>query len=530
MRQSDWISYMELLKDVNYKKMITNRILVTVLMILLEFLLMIGIFWKMVQYSGYIMIFFSFLSGLYVVYLMCKDGNASYRIGWILVILGLPPFGAFIYMLWGDKKPSKKLQRKLKRSYLTFADFCEKNSQLYEKLEAENPRIAATARYIKKASSYPLWDNTKVTYYAVGEHMFEAMLEAIKEAKHYIFLEYFIVEEGKMWGRMLEALLQKAKEGVEIRMLYDDMGSVTVLPFGYAKKIEKMDPHIKCIPFNPVVPFLAMVMNNRDHRKILVVDGETGFTGGINIADEYINERERFGHWKDNGLRLVGGGVLNLAVMFMEMWNASSNQKLTVSQYLSPYVRNCSVEEEATCAGYVQPYGDDPLDDENVGEDVYLEVLNQAKDYVYITTPYLILDDELKRALIMAAKRGVDVRIITPGIPDKKLVFRLTRANYLPLLEAGIQIYEYTPGFIHAKSFLSDDRVGVVGTINLDYRSLYLHFECGVWMYDVPALCDLKKDICDTMKKSRKIRKEDVHTKTIGRLFDGLLRIMAPLL
>lgn len=521
---------MELLKDVNYKKMITSRILVTAIMIFLEFLLMLGVFWKMVQYSGYIMMFFSFLSGLYVIYLICKDGNASYRIGWILVILALPPFGAFIYMLWGDKKPSKKLQRKLKRSYAAFADFCDKNNHLYEALETKNPRIAATARYIKKASSYPLWDNTAVTYYSVGEAMFEAMLNAIKEAKHYIFLEYFIVEEGKMWGRMLEALLQKAKEGVEIRMLYDDMGSVAVLPFGYAKKFEKMDSHIKCIPFNPVVPFLAMVMNNRDHRKILVVDGCVGFTGGINLADEYINERERFGHWKDNGLKLVGGGVLNLAVMFMEMWNASSNEKLTIKKYLEPVSERISMDGDMVCKGYVQPYGDDPLDDENVGEDVYLEILNQAKEYVYITTPYLILDDELKRALIMAAKRGVDVRIITPGIPDKKIVFRLTRANYLPLLEAGVQIYEYAPGFIHAKSFLSDDCVGVVGTINLDYRSLYLHFECGVWMYDAPALFDLKSDFVATMEKSRKIRKEDVHTKTIGRLFDGLLRVMAPLL
>lgn len=515
---------MELLKDVNYKKMITNRIVVTAFMIILELLLLLGIFWRTVQYSGYIMMFFSLLSVLYAIYLVCKDGNASYRIGWILVILALPPFGCFIYMLWGDKKPSKRLQHKLRRSYAGFTDFSEKNAALYKALEAENPRVAATTHYIKKTSSYPLWNNTEVTYYATGETMFEAMLEAIKQAKHYIFLEYFIVEEGVMWGRMLEALLEKAREGVEIRMLYDDMGSVTLLPFGYAKKLEKMDPHIKCIPFNQVVPFLAMVMNNRDHRKILVVDGHTGFTGGINLADEYINERERFGHWKDTGVKLVGEGVFNLAVMFMEMWNASGTEKLTEKKYLS----NVDINVEA--AGFVQPYGDDPLDNENVGEDVYLEILNQAQEYVYITTPYLILDDELKSAFIRAAKRGVDVRIITPGIPDKKIIFRLTRANYLPLIEAGVQIYEYTPGFVHAKSFLADDKMGVVGTINLDYRSLYLHFECGVFMYDVPALADLKKDMQDLMDMSHKINKGDVHTKAIGRLFDGLLRVLAPLL
>ncbi len=522
---------MELLKDINYKKVITSRIAVTVIMILLELLLLFSVFWKTVQYSGYLLMLFSFLSGLYVIYLVCKDGNASYRIGWILVILALPPFGCFIYMLWGDKKPSKKLATKLKRAYAAFADFSEKNTELYEKLEQENPRAAATANYIKRTSSYPLWNNTSVTYFSSGESMLEAMIEAVKEAKHYIFLEFFIVEEGKMWGQLLEALLQKAKEGVTIRMLYDDMGSVALLPFGYAKKLEAMDPHIKCIPFNPVVPFLAMVMNNRDHRKILVVDGYIGFTGGVNLADEYINERKKFGHWKDTGVKLVGDGASNLSVMFMEMWNACGSEKLTAKEYLDSYFeKQSNALKHPEPNGYVQPYGDDPLDDENVGEDVYLEILNQAKDYVYITTPYLILDDELKKALIMAAKRGVDVRIITPGIPDKKVVFRLTRANYLPLLEAGVHIYEYTPGFIHAKSFLSDDNVGVVGTINLDYRSLYLHFECGVWMYGVSALSDLKQDMLETMAQSQKIKQEDVHTKTFGKLFDGLLRVMAPLL
>ena len=520
---------MELLKDINYKKMITSRIVVTVIMIFLELLLLFGVFWRAVQYSGYVMMLFSFLSGLYVIYLVCKDGNASYRIGWMLVILALPPFGVFIYMLWGDKKPSKKLERKLRRSYAAFAEFSEKNAALYDALEKENPRVAATTRYIQKTSTAPLWDKTAVTYYAIGEDMFEAMLESIEQAKHYIFLEYFIVEEGKMWGRMLEALLKKAKEGVEIRMLYDDMGSVALLPFGYAKKLEKMDPHFKCIPFNPVVPFLAMVMNNRDHRKILVVDGEVGFTGGINLADEYINEREKYGHWKDTGLKLVGGAVLNLAVMFMEMWNASSKEKLTEKKYLAD-LPTFDFSSECAPKGFVQPYGDDPLDNENVGEDVYLEILNQAEHYVYITTPYLILDDEMKSALMRAAKRGVDVRIITPGVPDKKVIFRLTRANYLPLLEAGVQIYEYTPGFVHAKSFLADDKMGVVGTINLDYRSLYLHFECGAFMYDVPALLDLKKDMLEMFDMSHRIRKEDVHTKPLGRLFDGLLRVMAPLL
>ncbi len=518
---------MQLLKDINYKKVITSRITVTAMMILLELGLLLGIFWRAVQYSWLILGAFSLLSILYVFYLLLKDDNASYRMGWILFIVLLPPFGAFIYMLWGDKKPGKKLQSRLNLSYLSMEKYLEDEEETCKALAEVSHRAVATARYIKKTSRYPVHRNTGVQYYPVGEAMFESMLADLKKAKHFIFLEYFIVQEGEMWGRMLEVLLEKAREGVEIRMLYDDMGSVALLPFGYAKKLEGMDPHIKCIPFNPVVPFLAMVMNNRDHRKILVIDGYIGYTGGVNLSDEYINAVERFGHWKDTGVRLMGDGVWNLTVMFMEMWNACSEAKLTPEKHR---VDTYTHEVPECTEGFVLPYGDDPLDDERVGEDVYLEILHQAKKYVYIMTPYLILDDEMKRALVMAAKRGVDVRIVTPGIPDKKIIFRLTRANYLPLLDAGVKIYEYTPGFVHAKSFICDDTVGVVGTINLDYRSLYLHFECAVWMYKVPALMDLKRDTLETIEQARMIYKEDVHTQGVGAVFDGLLRIMAPLL
>ena len=518
---------MQLLKDINYKKVITSRILVTGIMILLELGMLVNIFWKAVRYSGLLLALFYILSVLYVLYLVAKDDNASYRMGWILVILSMPPFGAFLYMLWGDKKPSKKLHSKLQLSYQEMEAYLEDDEATCEALAEVSERAIATSRYIRHASRYPVHRNTQVTYYPLGEEMFEAMLEELRAAKHFIFLEYFIVEEGEMWGKILEILLQKAKEGVEIRMIYDDMGSVALLPFGYWKKLEEMDSHIKCIPFNRVVPFLAMVMNNRDHRKLLVVDGHTGFTGGINLADEYINRRYKFGHWKDTGVKLVGEGVWNLTAMFIEMWNACSEEKLMPQDYKADeYI----LEQTISCEGFVQPFGDDPLDKENVGEDVYIEILSQAKRYVYIMTPYLILDDEMKRSLVMAAKRGVDVRIITPGIPDKKTVFRLTRANYLPLLDAGVKIYEYAPGFLHAKAFLCDDTVGVVGTINLDYRSLFLHFENAVWMYKVPALEDLKRDFWDTLEKSRMIYKKDVHSKGMGAIINGILRVMAPLM
>ncbi len=518
---------MQLLKDINYRKMITNRIIVTAIMVIMEFALLISLMARVIRHSALILNIFYVIGFLYVVYLMCKDENASYRTGWLLIILVLPPFGTLLYMLWGDKKPSRKLSAKLEEAYKESERFLDVGEAAYQELEKDSPRMAATARYLKKTSHYPLYQNTHVTYYPVGEVLLEAMLAEMEKAKHFIFLEFFIVEEGEMWGRMLEVLLRKAKEGVEIRMLYDDMGSVALLPFGYSRKLEEMDPHIKCIPFNPVVPFLAMVMNNRDHRKILVVDGHTGFTGGVNLADEYINVKKRYGHWKDTGIRLMGDGVWSLTVMFMEMWNACSKDKLSYEQQR---IHLQSYKNEEICEGFVLPFGDNPLDNESVGEDTYMEIINQAKKYVYIITPYLILDDEMRRALVMAAKRGVDVRILTPGIPDKKIVFRLTRANYLPLLKAGVKIYEYTPGFVHAKSFVSDDRVGVVGTINLDYRSLFLHFECGVWMYKVPALADLKRDTLEAIQQSHRMFEEDVHARGWGRLFDGMLRIMAPLM
>lgn len=438
-----------------------------------------------------------------------------------------PILGLLLYLIFGRSNITKHTRRQMDKVNREVSKGLYQTPEALQQLQEEDESVYRQSKYINDWADFPLYKNTATKYYKSGEEMFSDMLEALENAGQFIFLEYFIVEEGEMWGKILEILLQKAKEGVEIRMLYDDMGSVALLPFGYARKLEEMDPHIKCIAFNRVVPFVAMVMNNRDHRKILVIDGHTGFTGGVNLADEYINVKERFGHWKDTGVKLVGEAVWNLSAMFIEMWNACTDAKLSPDAYK---VKELPFTQEEPCEGFVQPYGDDPLDDENVGEDVYIEILNQAQKYVYIMTPYLILDDEMKRALVVAAKRGVDVRIMTPGIPDKRMVFRLTRANYLPLLEAGVKIYEYTPGFLHAKAFLCDDVSGVVGTINLDYRSLFLHFENAVWMYKVPALADLKKDMLETMERARMVYKEDVHTRGFGILLDGLLRIMAPLL
>ena len=336
-------------------------------------------------------------------------------------------------------------------------------------------------------------------------------------------MEYFIVSEGEMWEEVLKILKQKADEGLDVRMIYDDMGCVTLLPGGYFKWLEKCG--IKCMAFNPVIPFFSLVMNNRDHRKILDIDGHTAFTGGINLADEYINKKVRFGYWKDTGVRLKGEGVWNFTEMFLEMWNAFRKEDTDISCF-KPHVYH---PEPFEGEGFVQPYTDSPLDNETIAENVYLDILNQAKKYVYIFTPYLIVDDVMRNALCMAAKRGVDVRIVTPGTPDKPTIFRLTRSNYPPLLRAGIRIYEYTPGFIHAKSYISDDEFGVVGSVNMDFRSLYLHFECATLLYRTSGLKELKKDSLDTIEVSREITLKDCKQGIIGGLFDSVLRVFAPL-
>ncbi len=311
---------------------------------------------------------------------------------------------------------------------------------------------------------------------------------------------------------------------MDVRITFDDVGSINKTPKRFISSLAQHG--IKVLPFNPLTPIASLIYNNRDHRKILVIDGYIGYSGGFNIADEYINEVVRFGHWKDTGIRLEGHAVWNFTVMFLNMWNAF---KKTEEDYETFRPHICHPEEFGS-DGIIQPYSDSPLDDENMGENVYLEILSQAEDYVYIFTPYLIIDNEMQTALSLAAKRGVDVRIVTPAIPDKKMVFRLTRSYYRPLIKAGVRIYEYTPGFIHAKSYLSDDRIGVVGTINMDYRSLFLHFECGTLMIGCEALYDLKRDCVNTFSLSKEIHHEDCRRGFFGVLFDGVLRVLSPLL
>ena len=355
--------------------------------------------------------------------------------------------------------------------------------------------------------------------------MFPDMIEALKGARHFIFMEYFIVEEGSMFNEIADILEQKVKEGVDVRFIYDDVGCVNTLPPKYFKKLEARG--ISCVTFNPFLPLISTVMNNRDHRKIFVVDGNIGFTGGINLADEYVNLTSRFGYWKDCGIRIEGEAVWNLTVMFLEMWNFIKRSSEDYSAFLP------SVYQQEVCPsdGFVQPYGDSPLDMENVGENIYLNIIGSAKNYVYIYTPYLIIDHEMLITLCNAAKRGVDVRIVTPGIPDKKTVYLLTQSYYRPLLEAGVKIYQYTPGFIHSKCFVCDDEIATVGSINLDFRSLFLHFECGVFLYGSTAVMQVKEDCLETFEVSEEMDVSFCKNRPFPvRIIQSLMRLVAPLL
>ncbi len=501
---------------------IFNPLVITGLLILIQFLYFVVLLFNFMAYSAWITIAFLLGSVVMCLYIIWRDDNPAYKIGWIIAICLLPILGTTMYIFFGNKRPARPLKKKLE----PMEKLHRKDLQQTASLEGvECPRTKDTLRYIANYGPYPAWENTKNKYYSLGDKAFPELLEDLEKAEHFIFMEYFIVAEGKMWSAIADVLKRKASEGLDVRLIYDDFGTLPVTPMAFAKELRKAG--IKVMAFNPMKPIASLVYNNRDHRKMTIIDGHTCYTGGFNLADEYINEIVRFGHWKDSGLRLEGDGVWNYTVMFLTMWNAFVPTEETFDGF-RPHGHH--PEPFTGDGGIVQPYSDTPLDDENVGENVYLEIISQAKEYVYIFTPYLVIDNEMLTALSMAAKRGVDVRIVTPGIPDKKMVFRLTRSYYRPLLKAGVRIYEYTPGFIHAKSYLCDDHIGVVGTINMDYRSLYLHFECATMMVGCEALKDLKEDCFNTFEKSREIQEDQIKHNFFGILFDGLLRVMSPMM
>ena len=504
-------------------RFITQRVVITALLIVLQALLLFGFIWKLDNYFVYFYAGSVLLSLLITLGIINSKSNPAYKIAWLIPILLFPVFGGLIYLLFGSDRTGRYLRKKL-QGIGTEMDNVIGEAHRRSGAEQLPPDAANQSRYISHYAYCPPYQNTTTEYLPLGEVKFERMVEELKKAKHYIFLEYFIIQEGKMWNTILDILRQKAAEGVDVRVIYDDMGCIMILPTGYDRTLEQMG--IKCRIFNPFVPILSSRFNTRDHRKICVIDGNVGFTGGINLADEYINAYEKHGHWKDTSILLKGEAVFNLTVMFLSMWDY-----LDGTTGKTDYSRYYPTVWDENAKGYVQPFADNPLDDEAVGETVYLNLINKAKRYVYITTPYLILSSEMLTALTSAAKCGVDVRIITPHIPDKWYVHAVSRSHYQPLIEAGVKIYEYTPGFIHAKTFVVDDDYAVVGTINLDYRSLYLHFECAVWMYQTPSVAQVRDDFFKTQQISQEITLEECRSLSFPRrLGRSVLRVFAPLM
>lgn len=512
---------MKILKKEWFKVLFRRRVVVS-LLIIIQVVFFCYVMMSGSKYSGLAEICLNIVSLLVSLHIINRKSKNAYKIIWIFLILVFPVFGGMFYLLIVLQSST----RKMNSDYNNIIRFSEKLYYIPESAEKNHKfecddKYEKQISYIQNKAGFPAYKNTSIEYFPLGEEMFSKLLEELKKATKYIFLEYFIIQEGKMWDSILTILIEKAREGVEVRVMYDDMGCFLLLPKDYADTLRTYN--IKCKVFNPFRPFVEALQNNRDHRKIAIIDGHTAFTGGINLADEYINEYEKHGHWKDTAVMLKGEGAWSLTMMFLQLWSLCDGRQENYEDY---YEKNDLIVSD----GIVQPYCDSPLDEENVAENIYLHIINSAKEYLYISTPYLILDESISTALMLSAKSGVDVKIITPGIWDKRFVHFTTRSYYKELIESGIEVYEYTPGFIHSKVFVSDDAVASVGTVNLDYRSLYLHFECGTCIYNADVVNDIRKDFTNTLEKCRKIKMEDCKTNWLIRFFGEIARLFAPLL
>ena len=507
------------------KKILFSRIIVMVISIIAQLLFLLGMLLFFKDYSPLFYSFSIILSGAAVLWIVNSERNPAYKIAWIIPIMFMPILGGVFYLLFGGYPFNNRERRAIEKIELESHDFLKEDNILIETMGKEKASAGNQACYIQSSSFFPPYAENKTTYYSIGEDKFEAMMESLEKAESFIFMEYFIIAEGHMWDSILNILKRKVSQGVTVHLIYDDFGCMLKLPSNYKNILESYG--IKCQVFNPLIPVLSSRFNTRDHRKITVIDGQIAFTGGVNIADEYINVIEKYGHWKDMGIKIEGSAVQSFTLMFLSLWNAISGDKLDFKSYMEPS-KNLKYPQHN---GFVQPFTDSPLDTEAVGQRVYFNMITKAEKYVYITTPYLIIDSEIITALCAAAKSGVDVRIITPHHGDKISAHESTRSYYKVLVDSGVKIYEYEKGFMHGKTIVSDDKFAVVGTINMDFRSLYLHFECGVWMYNTSTVKDVYKDFKNTLENSLQIRRSDLSKiSSVRKLFRQVLRLFAPLM
>lgn len=504
-------------------RLVFSRFFVIALLLIFQILLLLAAYSWLTEKLPALVGLQGLFSIIMVIYLFNNSMDTSAKLTWMFIIAIMPIPGAMMLAFTQTNIGHRAIKTGSERQIDATRDALPQSESVLKALEHDGSGTDDLCRYLNRSGCFPIYDDTAVTYFPSGEKKFAAMLEALETAEDYIYLEYFIIEEGYMWGRILDTLIRKAAEGVDVRVMYDGMCEISNLPANYAALLSAKG--IRAKPFAPIRPLLSSHYNYRDHRKILVIDGRIAFNGGVNLADEYINHIERFGHWKDVAVRLSGSAAQSFALLFLQMWNLdeqSADYAVLDAPVLCP---------DPAATGFVMPYGDCPLDTDKVGEAVYMDILNRATDYVHIMTPYLILDGELETALRFAAQRGVDVKLILPGIPDKKVAYALAKSHYRSLLDAGVQLFEYTPGFVHAKVFVSDEKKAVVGTINLDYRSLYHHFECATYLYRCDCIRGIEQDFQQALAKCRPVSYETLRAEKLSYKLEGsLLKFLAPLM
>ena len=495
----------------------------SIAIILIELFLVFGIILYMSQIAPIIWVTLVFLiSVATVIAIVNRSMSPESKVTWLIVTF-VPVFGPLLYLMFGERRLSKKELKQLQE--LNSIAFHENNGrQLHLQLqETDKSAYGIINALLHMDSNAEVYDHTDSQFFANGEEMWQQMLEDLKRAEKFIFLEYYIIDEGLMWDSILEVLEEKAAQGVEVKMLYDDIGCMVTLPGDYTVYLRSkgIDAH----KFNKVIPRMTVAYNNRDHRKILVIDGQISYTGGINLADEYINRIERFGHWKDSGIRIDGPATQAFTRLFLMNWYINRGEISDFDQY---HLENQTRFGSGLCIPYGS--GPKPIYKTKVGKIVYQNLINQAEDFVYITTPYLIIDYDLTEDIKNAAMRGVDVRIVTPHIPDKKLIQLVTRGAYPDLLSAGVRIFEYTPGFIHSKQMIVDDRFAAVGTINLDYRSLVHHYENAVLLYKTESIADIRKDFEEIFEQSQEIFSDTINPTWYQMMIKEVTQLFAPML
>ena len=500
---------------------IPARYIMAVMFTVIEILLVIGILVLLCIYVPYMYVAALLTQIFCVVKLISSDDNPDYKVPWLFFVLVLPVAGFMLYFMFYSRKHKRKYIKRL--NILKDKSYVRDDSELFKELKEKNKIAYSQAKMLCDISESHLFSDTDVKYFPLGEQMWQSMLTDLEKAQKFIYMEYFIIEHGEFWDSVLNILKKKAENGVEVKIVFDDIGCMTTLPGNYAKKLRKLG--IEATTFSRMRGNADNEFNNRSHRKIMVIDGVVGYTGGINIADEYINKKERFGPWKDGGIRLEGEGVWELTKLFYIDYGTNVREAPELKNYIYP-------ECDKKGKGYIVPFGDGPapLYTRNVSKSTIQTLLSVATDYVYMTTPYLIIDNDLCQDIENTALRGVDIRIIVPGIPDKKMVSAMTKSFYHRLIAAGVKIYEYTPGFIHSKLYLADGKYAMAGTVNLDYRSLVHHFENGVWMYDCDCIKDIETDILETLKKCDQITKSSKKPNAFQRIFRACIRIFAPLM